>query len=143
MTEALALLEGLEVWVEVKSLPAERDVALLAALDSGPTPTRYAVHAFDHRIIARLGERRPTLRRGVLLASYLLDNVAVVWSAGADTLWMETAMIDAALVADLHAAGMQLIAWTANEDREVRRLASLGVDAICGNFSDRMRAALP
>jgi glycerophosphoryl diester phosphodiesterase len=142
LTEALVLLAGLEVWVEVKTLPAEWDERLLAVLDAGPSPGQYGVHAFDHRIIARLGERRPELRRGVLMASYLLDTAPVLRAAGADTLWMEAHLIDQELVSDLHADEFQIIAWTTDETREVRRLAALGVDAICGNFPDRIRAAL-
>jgi glycerophosphoryl diester phosphodiesterase len=142
LADALRLLEGLEVWVEVKTLPPGADSAFLETLDGGPTPARYAIHGFDHRIVARLGDRRPELRRGALLASYLLDTLPVLHGTGADTLWMETHLIDADLVADLHADGMTLIAWTANDEREIRRLVDLGVDGICGNYPDRIRAAL-
>jgi len=142
LTEALAQLPGLEVWVEVKTLPPGCDERLLTVLDNGPSPGRYGVHSFDHRIIARLGERRPGLRRGVLMASYLLDTSWVLRAAGADTLWMETHLIDDELVRDLHADGFELIAWTADEAGEIRRLSALGVDAICGNYPDRIRAAL-
>jgi glycerophosphoryl diester phosphodiesterase len=142
LSEAFGILNGLDVWVELKTLPVAWDESLLSALDNGPTPGQYAVHAFDHRIIARLGERRPELRRGVLLASYLLDILPALRSAGADTLWMETELIDAALVEEVHADGLQLIAWTVNDDREVRRLTGLGVDGICGNSPDRIRSAL-
>lgn len=142
LAEALGLLPGLAVWVEIKTLAPGMDQRLLDTLDAGPTPDRYAVHAFDHRIIARLGERRPELRRGVLLASYLLDTLPILHSVGADTLWMATDLIDAALVAELHDDGMEIIAWTANDDREVRRLVRLGVDGICANSPDRVRAAL-
>lgn len=141
LAEALDLLRGLDVWVELKTLPAARDEALLQVLDAGPTPERYAVHAFDHRIIARIGERRPELRRGILLASYLLDTLAVLRGTGADTLWMEAHLIDAPLVEDLHPAGFQIVAWTANDPGEIRRLAALGVDGICGNFPERILAA--
>ena len=142
LADALALLPGLEVWVEVKTLPAAWDERLLAVLDTGPSPERCGVHAFDHRIIARLGERRPQLRRGVLMASYLLDTTQVLRATGADTLWMEAHLIDEELVRDVHADGFQVIAWTADEAREIHRLSALGVDAICGNYPDRIRAAL-
>jgi len=141
--EILPLVSGLDVWVEVKTLPARWDGALLATLNQGPTPARYAVHGFDHRIVARLGNRRPELRRGVLLASYPLDALPVMRGPGADTLWMETHLIDTDLVHQLHEDGASLIAWTANDEAEIRRLVRLGVDGICGNYPDRIRAVLP
>jgi glycerophosphoryl diester phosphodiesterase len=142
LAQAFELLRGLEVWVELKTLPPGFDGVLLATLDAGPSPASYAIHAFDHRIIARLGDQRPELRRGILLASYLLDNLAVMRGAGADTLWMEAHLIDAELVTDVHDAGLELVAWTANDPADIRRLIALGTDGICGNYPDRIRAAL-
>ncbi len=142
LAEALALLAGLDVWVELKTLPSRWDERLLAVLEAGPEPARYAVHSFDHRIVARLGARRPGLRRGVLLASYLLDTLAVLRATGADTLWMETGLVDADLVSLVHGSGFRIIAWTANEESEIARLITLGVDGICGNYPDRIRVVL-
>ncbi len=142
LSEVLQILNGLAVWVEVKTLAPQWDAELFRTLDAGPTPARYAVHGFDHRIVERLGRQRPGLQRGVLLASYLLDTVAVMRSAGAGTVWMETHLIDAALVSGVHRAGGAVVAWTANDDREIRRLIGLGVDGICGNYPDRTRKAL-
>ncbi len=141
LPEILMICQGVDVWVELKTLPAEADTILLAALASGPTPASYAVHSFDHRIIARLGNQQPELRRGVLLSSYLLDVLPVLTGTGADTLWMETSFADAELVRRLHDDGVQLITWTANDPAEIDRLLSLGVDGICGNFPDRIRDA--
>ena len=143
LAAALEAANGLDVWIEVKTLPAPRDVALFRTLDHGPTPTRYAVHGFDHRIIRRLGRARPSLKRGALLASYLLDTLAAVKETGLSALWQEAHLIDAALVALAHSAGIELIAWTVNDDREAVRLAELGVDGLCGNFPDRLRKAVP
>jgi glycerophosphoryl diester phosphodiesterase len=141
LPEILTICQGMDVWVELKSLPPEADPILLAALASGPAPASYAVHSFDHRIIARLGNHYPELRRGVLLSSYLLDVLPALTGAGADTLWMETSFTDAELVRRLHDDGVQLIAWTANDPGEIDRLLALGVDGICGNYPDRIRAA--
>jgi len=136
---ALAASAGLDVWVEVKGLDPRWDAALLTELGHGPTPERYAVHSFDHRIIARLGEREPAIRRGVLLSSYLIDPVAAVHAADADTLWMRADFIDLELVEALSQAGLAVIAWTVNGEAEVRRLAGLGLHAICGNYPDLIR----
>lgn len=142
LSEVLELVGDREVWIEVKTLPEEHDGKLLAVMDAGPTPDRYAVHSFDHRIVRRLGETRPDLRRGILLSAYLDDPVAAMRAVGATTLWQEWLQVDGDLVRRVHAAGGQLIAWTVNEIGDLERLARLGVDGICGNYPDRIRVAL-
>jgi glycerophosphoryl diester phosphodiesterase len=139
LSDALSAASGLDVWVEVKGLEPRWDDSLLRALGNGPTPDRYAVHSFDHRIIARLGGLQPGLRRGVLLTSYLVDPVAAVHAADADALWMETSFIDSDLVENMTAAGVSVIAWTVNSESEIRRLTALGVHGICGNYPDLIR----
>lgn len=142
LAEVLDLLGNVVVWVEVKALPSAHDTELLAVLDAGPAPAKYAVHSFDHRIVRRLRDRRAGLSLGCLLSSRLIDPVPAVRAAGADTLWQEAAQIDAALVETVHAADLVVIAWTVNDDADARRLAALGVDALCGNHPDRLRGAI-
>jgi glycerophosphoryl diester phosphodiesterase len=142
LAEVLDLVGDRDVWVEVKTLPATHDQQLLEVLDQGPTPHRYAVHSFDHRIICRLGEARPALKRGILLSAYLLDPVSVMRAAGATTLWQEWQQVDQDLVNQVHEAGGSVIAWTVNELGDLDRLRRLGVDGLCGNYPDRIRVAI-
>ncbi|MEO8449661.1 MAG: glycerophosphodiester phosphodiesterase [Gemmatimonadota bacterium] len=136
--EALEHLAGLVAWIEVKALPARFDRLLLEAIDRSGTPERCAVHSFDHRIIRRLGEQRPALRRGVLSASYPIEPVTPIRSAGAVALWQQADLIDADLVALVHAAGAEIVAWTVNDAGVAARLAAVGVDALCGNYPERL-----
>ena len=140
--EVLDLLGDYDVWVEVKGLPPAHDEALFAVLDAGPAPARYSVHSFDHRIVRRLGEQRPSLRRGILLSAYLDDPVAALTAVGATTLWQEWQQVDQELVQRVHGAGARLIAWTVNEIGDLERLVRMGVDGLCGNYPDRIRVAL-
>lgn len=142
LAEVLELLYDRDVWIEMKSLPEEHDGTFFEILDRGPCPARYAVHAFDHRVIRRLGEARPELRRGILLSAYLEDPVSAMRAVGATTLWQEWQQIDRALVNKVHDAGGALVAWTVNEIGDLERLARMGVDGLCGNYPDRMRVAL-
>jgi glycerophosphoryl diester phosphodiesterase len=142
LAEVLELVGSRDVWVEVKGLPAEYDARLLQVLDAGPAPERYAVHSFDHRIVFRLGQVRPELRRGILLSSYVRDPVAVMRSAGASTLWQEWQQVDQQLVHQVHDAGGAVIAWTVNELGDLDRMVRLGVDGLCGNYPDRIRVAI-
>jgi glycerophosphoryl diester phosphodiesterase len=140
--EVLDIIGEHDVWVEIKGMAGRFDANLLATLDAGPAPDLYAVHSFDHRIVARLGRLRPTLRRGILLASRPVDILPLLPTAGADTLWQARQFIDRELVTTVHDAGAKIIAWTANEEEEIERLAELGVDGICGNFPERILGVL-
>ncbi len=142
LAEILELVGDRDVWIEIKALPQGFDSLLLAVLDQGPAPERYAVHSFDHRIVYRLGEARPSLRRGILLAAYLRDAVAVMRSVGATALWQEWQQIDQDLVSQVHEAGGTVIAWTVNEIGDLDRMVRLGVDGLCGNYPDRIRVAI-
>lgn len=138
LSAALAVLAGMEVWIELKALPSSADAALLEAIDGSPDPEFCAVHSFDHRIIARIAAKRPELRRGILSASYPVDPLAQLVAAGANTLWQEWHLIDTQLVHAIHRMGAKLIAWTVNDAAIGRRLTELGVDGLCGNFPERL-----
>jgi glycerophosphoryl diester phosphodiesterase len=141
LAEALAVLPGLDVWVEVKALDTSQDAAVLRVLAEGPEPGRYRVHSFDHRIVARLAKLQPGLEIGVLSASYPLDPIRAAVDAGARTLWQEWPLIDAALMAAATGAGIGVIAWTVPAE-QAHALAALGVSGLCGNHPDALRAAL-
>jgi glycerophosphoryl diester phosphodiesterase len=142
LPEILELVGDRDVWVEVKGLPAACDPELLGILDRGPAPHRYAIHSFDHRIVHRLGEKRPGLRRGVLLSAYLQDPVGVMRAVGATTLWQEWQQVDQELVTRVHEAGCTVVAWTVNDIGDLDRMVRLGVDGLCGNYPDRIRVAI-
>jgi glycerophosphoryl diester phosphodiesterase len=139
LEEALASVGELLVWVEVKALAAAHDARLISVLREGPVPERYGVHSFDHRLVRRIGEAAPEFRTGILLTSRLVDPVAAMRAAGATVLWQEWQMIDADLVDAVHENRGDVIAWTVNERVAAGRLSVLGVDALCGNFPDRLR----
>lgn len=142
LSEVLELMGNRDVWVEVKALEPAWDARLLAILDAGPAPAHYAVHSFEHAVVGRLGRVRPELRRGVLFSSRAPDVVGTMAAVGASTLWQEWRLVDEALVCAVHAAGCAIIAWTVNELSDLRRLARLGVDGLCGNYPDRIRVAI-
>jgi glycerophosphoryl diester phosphodiesterase len=142
LSEILELVGQRDVWVEVKTLQQQYDAKLLDVLDRGPFPERYAVHSFDHGMVRRLGEARPSLPRGILLSEYSSNAVETMRSTGAKTLWQEWHHVDRDLVRQVHQAGGCLVAWTVNEIGDLDRMVSLGVDGLCGNYPDRIRVAI-
>lgn len=127
------------VYVEVKGVGTAD--ALVACLARHPR-AKLAVHAFDHRIPVAVRARRPGTSIGLLSASYPLDVAGIVVAAHADSFWQDATLIDADLVANVHAVGVALIAWTVNDVEDARRLRDLGVDALCTDVPDVVRAAL-
>jgi glycerophosphoryl diester phosphodiesterase len=139
LAEALDECGPLRVFVEVKGLAPGADERLLATLDAGPNPRGYAVHSFDHRIVRRLAERRPSLPCGVLNVSYLVKPLAVLADAHATALWQEQRLVDGDLVTAVHGAGGVVYAWTVDAPERMRRLLALGVDGLCSNHPDIAR----
>jgi glycerophosphoryl diester phosphodiesterase len=143
LSQALtAIAPALQVFIEVKSLGPRWDERLFEVLDRGPNPRGYAVHSFDHRIVRRLGEQRPTLQCGVLSNAYLIRPLAAMEDASASILWQERAVVDELLLRAVHGAGARVFVWTVDDPADMARFVGWEVDGICTNFPDRARRAV-
>ncbi len=140
LTDALTAIGiDLEVFIEVKTLPADRDTDLFSVMDAGPAPNRYHVHSFDHRIVRRLNEQRPALPCGILSTSYPIRPVAQMNDAGAMELWQHRGMVDRDLMDTVHYPGLEVYAWTVDDPAQMHALIDLGIDALCTNKPDVAR----
>jgi glycerophosphoryl diester phosphodiesterase len=139
LAEALDAVVGrLTVYCELKGPgTASAAVALLA-----PRHAAAAVHAFDHRQIAVARGLAPGLARGVLEASYHIVPTDSMASVGARDLWQAAELIDLELVEAVHGRSGRVVAWTVDDPVMMRRLAALGVDALCTNDVALCRATL-
>ena len=137
LSEVLAAIPELKVFIEVKHLESRWDSALLKVIATG-NPERCAVHSFDHRVVARLAALRPTLACGALSVARLVDPVHALDRALADTLWQEAEYIDPALIQQVHDSNRRVFAWTINDADTAEHLTQMGVDGLCGNFPERL-----
>ncbi len=143
LEEALGVIvPRMIAFVEIKTLPPRLDEKLFEIIERTGAPDRVALHGFDHRVIRRLGERRPHIRRGVLMASYPMDPVRCLQDADASILWQHVSFVDEALVASVHGAGLKIHVYTVNEPDEMRTLATIGVDGICTDVPDTARSTI-
>ena len=129
----------LKVFVEVKVLDPRWDERLLATLDQGPNPAGYAVHSFGYHVVRRLGQKRPTLPRGVLSEVVTRSPKQTLEDADARALWQERSTLDEQLVKTVHGLGASVIAWTVDNPTEMERLLRWGVDGLCTNHPERAR----
>jgi glycerophosphoryl diester phosphodiesterase len=139
----LDLARGVAVYVEVKAAGIE--AAVRDCLLHHPA-AKTAVHSFDHRIARAIARSAATdgvsIPVGILTDSYLIDAPHALTSAGARDYWPHREMVDQALVDAIHATGGRVVVWTVNDSADARRLAALGVDALCSDIVDEIRAAL-
>ena len=56
---------------------------------------------------------------------------------------MQHRLITPRLVAQVHHAGGEIWAWTPDDPAAIARLSAMGVDGICTNVPDPMRAQAP
>lgn len=143
LEEALAaIVPRMIAYVEIKSVPPRLDEKLFETIERTSASDRVALHSFDHRVIHRMGEKRPLLRRGVLSASYPMHPIRCLEDADASILWQHCNHVDEALVVSIHEAAMTLYVYTVNEPETMRRFFNLGVDGLCTDLPDVARAVL-
>jgi len=119
------------VYIELKG----RDVgpaAIAVALKHGK---RFAVHSFDHHVIAHAAQTHPEVDRGVLLdrgtwrAAQAL-RIAIDRTSARDA-WPHSSLVDAAFMEVAEELGVRVIPWTVNSADTARSLRDLGVAGIC------------
>lgn len=101
-----------------------------------------AVHSFDYEIVDALRAIAPGIPTGVLVADRGVDIVSVAKRHAVRDVWPAVELLNASLISDLHAIGVRVIAWTANDSNDARRLYEQGVDGLCTDDVRAMRTAL-
>jgi glycerophosphoryl diester phosphodiesterase len=115
------------VYVEIKA----RNIEALVTRCIRESDTTCAVHSFDHRIVKTVKSIFPAIRTGILEVSRHIDPAASLLVAEAQDLWQEVDSIDEDLVERAHSVGARVIAWTANDPSQWKRLHAIGVDGLC------------
>jgi glycerophosphoryl diester phosphodiesterase len=141
----------------------ERFVALLLDLvREEKFEDRVMVQSFDWRTLQLVQKRAPkiptvylTLQSG-MEPTISLDE-ATAWTAGFNpaqhgkslprtikaaggAIWSpHFGDVTAALAAESHALGLQLVVWTVNRPADMKRLIEMGVDGIISDYPDRLR----
>ena len=103
---------------------------------------RAAVHSVDPDIIYAIRNMAPGFPVGLLMPNAVVDLAALVRTQAVRDVWPAHQLIDAELVATVHGLGARVIAWTANDPDDARRLRQLGVDGLCTDDVSALRNAL-
>ena len=103
---------------------------------------RVILSSFNHHSILRVKELAPELPCGFLSETWILDVGDYVSRHGVEAYHPQFHMLTEGETADLKAHGVKINTWTVNEEEDILRMISLGVDGIISNYPDRVGALL-
>jgi glycerophosphoryl diester phosphodiesterase len=101
--------------------------ALLAEIESWPN---VIVTSFDHASIAELARRGVRFPLGIVYYGRIVGAAEYARRIGATFACPNHHFVDAVLVDEMHAAGVLVVPWTANRERDWQRLRAAGCDGV-------------
>jgi glycerophosphoryl diester phosphodiesterase len=170
LTEALDAfleppLDKVEIDLDVK-LPG-REEEIVTALRERDLVGRAMISTMEMHTLRRILELEPSLRRGWTYPKVTKDWTSKPWAKPAlpfalmgmrhrlpglaaeklpkfnvAAMWVYHPLISARLARICELAGVELIAWTVDDEARMRKLADLGVTGLCSN-DPRLFARLP
>jgi len=118
--------------------PAEFARLLVEAVRRHKLEARVIVQSFDFRTLHAVRKLAPEIRLCALYGSGSRDFVSVACEAGASIIAPRYSLVTPAKVAAAHAAGLQVIPWTANTPEIWEKLIAAGVDGIITDDPDAL-----
>jgi len=133
--------------IEIKPSPGrERETGATVAREAARLWTGAAVppllSSFQPEALAAAQEAMPALPRALLLDALPAGWLEAAQKLGCAAVVMAYALMDAAAIGRLHAAGLRALVYTVNDPAEVLRLCTLGIDGIITDAVDRFSPAV-
>jgi glycerophosphoryl diester phosphodiesterase len=138
---------GLLLDLEIKPSPGTEAhtgavVAEAAArLWHGQTTTP-VLSSFQPEALRAAREAAPALRRALLLDQLRPDALELAAELGCVALITDHKLMDAALAARAHAAGLRALVYTVNDTRRAQQLLQWGIDGVVTDAVDRLGPGL-
>jgi len=141
--ETLEVLKGrVQLNLEVKGSGADglRTLELsVAALEEAAIGDDTVLSSFHEPVVERMRDAAPSIARALIVdLRYTGDAVAAASRLGCSALHAEQRLCGESLLARCRAAGLELKAWTVNEEPAMWRLMDLGIDGIVSDHPDRV-----
>ena len=94
--------------------------------------------SFNHETIMRCAEVAPNIKRGFLSEDWLVNFGRYAEENGVQCCHPNCNCLHEENVNEMHSRGREINTWTVNEPEDIKHLSDLGIDALIGNYPDRM-----
>jgi glycerophosphoryl diester phosphodiesterase len=134
--------------IEIKPTPGDetvtgRVVATDAARLWHDQSLQPLLSSFSADALAAARDAQPQLRRALLLDTLREGWFAEVQALGCVAVVTNHAVMDAAVIAQLHAGGLRALVYTVNDSATAHRLIEDGIDGVITDAVDRFSPAAP
>lgn len=139
---------GFALNIEIKPTPGQEHATGVAVgeaclrLWAGEAPPPL-FSSFRPEALLGAKESAPGIRRALLIDSPWPGWFEMAQSLGCVAVVTNYALMDAALLAQLHDAGLRALCYTVNDPPEARRLLALGIDGLITDAVDRFSPGGP
>jgi len=99
---------------------------------------RIIISSFNHYSLLLMEKYRPTLERGFLTASFLIDSWDYVETHRGQAIHPHYSCVTPEMVESCHGKGIKVNTYTVNGEEEGRMMLRAGVDSIITNYPDVM-----
>ena len=133
---------GFALNLEIKPTPGQEAVtgaAVGAACLAlwGAQPERLLLSSFEVEALRAARDAAPAIPRALLVDKLFANWFETARELECLAVVTNVALMDAALMAQLHGAGLRVLCYTVNDSSEVRRLLDLHIDGIITDAVDR------
>ena len=143
LDEALDLIDQrARINIELKTwdgTAAAVAAVLRERVEAGWPVEQFLVSSFHLPELFEFRQLAPEFAVGALLCGVPLDWAGCASELQAASLNLSAEFVDARLVADAKARGLEVYVYTVNDLDEYRRLAALGIDGVFTDYPDRLR----
>jgi len=98
----------------------------------------FIVISFDHYRLLKLSQLNRLIRLGPIIEAKPIGYAEFAVKLPAYSIHLAYAYVDQNFIQDAHRRGFQVVVWTVNELKEIKRFKSLGVDGVTSDYPDRL-----
>jgi glycerophosphoryl diester phosphodiesterase len=145
MDEILKFAQGADIPFYLEMKPSDSwgmELSMSGALTTSGEIARAVVISFDATALVAMRRAAPLAMTGLLVERPTKQTVTHAVEVGARQLLPKANAITPELVATAKGQGLGVVAWTVNEEEEMRKLIAAGVDGIITDYPDKLAAIL-